>query len=260
MPIRPSSSSRRIVRSERTTGRFYECLRLCLAPFRWTNVNGTPVTASSEGSGAGGKSGADGPWLAAPPRAPAAGRPPARQAGRRRAVAVAVLLALAAGITLGARTVRGGNDAQAEQAVQAAMRQQASFVSVPREIRGVHVTMSLASLRGKLQQYLALPGLNTIELDVKDEDGRVGFVPRSVPLGRRPRAAGPVYNPRRAARLVHPHGAYLIGRVVTFEDPVLAEKHPELAIHTSDGPVSRTRAPPASTHPHPRRGWRHHGH
>ena len=83
-------------------------------------------------------------------------------------MAVAVLLALAAGITLGARTVRGGNDAQAEQAVQAATRQQASFVSVPREIRGVHVTMSLASLRGKLKQYLALPGLNTIELDVKD--------------------------------------------------------------------------------------------
>jgi len=172
-------------------------------------------------------------------------------------VAVAVLLALAAGITLGARSVRGGNGAQAEQGVQAAARQQSSYASVPPEIRGVHVTMSLASLRGKLQQYLALPGLNTIELDVKDESGRVGFVPRSVPLARRTGAAGPFYNPRRAARLVHSHGAYLIGRVVTFEDPVLAEKHPELAIHTSDGSVWRTSAGLGWTNPYDRRVWRY---
>jgi hypothetical protein len=180
-----------------------------------------------------------------------------RQVRRRRAVAIAALLALAAGITLGARSVGGGNSAQAEQAVQAAARRQSAFASVPREIRGVHVTMSLASLRGKLQQYLALPGLNTIELDVKDEDGRVGFVPRSVPLARRTGAAGPFYNPRRAARLVHSHGAYLIGRVVTFEDPVLAEKHPELAIHTSDGSVWRTSAGLGWTNPYDRRVWRY---
>ena len=170
-------------------------------------------------------------------------------------MAVAVLLALAAGITLGARSVGGGNGAQAEQA--AGRGSSPRYASVPREIRGVHVTMSLASLPGKLQQYLALPGLNTIELDVKDESGRVGFVPPSVPLARRTGAAGPYYNPRRAARLVHAHGAYLIGRVVTFEDPVLAEKHPELAIHTSDGSVWRTSAGLGWTNPYDRRVWRY---
>ena len=180
-----------------------------------------------------------------------------RQVRRRRAVAVAVLLALAAGITLGARSVRGGNGAQAEQGVQAAARQQSSYASVPPEIRGVHVTMSLASLRGKLQQYLALPGLNTIELDVKDESGRVGFVPRSVPLARRTGAAGPFYNPRRAARLVHSHGAYLIGRVVTFEDPVLSEQRPALAIRTSDGSRWLNNSGLGWTNPYDRRVWRY---
>jgi hypothetical protein len=177
-----------------------------------------------------------------------------RQVRRRRAVAVAVLLALAAGITLGARTVGGGTDKT--EAVPAAVRQSA-FAPVPREIRGVHVTMSLASLRGKLQQYLKLPGLNTIELDVKDESGRVGFVPRSVPLARSTGAAGPFYDPRRAARLVHSHGAYLIGRVVTFEDPVLADKHPDLAIHTSDGSVWHTSGGLGWTNPYDRRVWRY---
>jgi hypothetical protein len=181
-----------------------------------------------------------------------------RQVRRRRAVAVAVLLALAAGITLGARSVGGGGgdpDAAKGDQTGPAAEQEAAYAPVPREIRGVHVTMSLASLPGKLRQYLALPGLNTIELDVKDESGRVGFVPSSVPLARRTGAAGPFYKPKRAARLVHAHGAYLIGRIVTFEDPVLAEKHPELAIHSSDGSVWHTTGGLAWTNPYDRRVW-----
>ena len=88
-----------------------------------------------------------------------------------------MLLAVVAGITLGARSVGGGGGGNAGPAPakqnpegQAVAR---GHVAVPKEIRGVHVTMSLASLPGKLQRYLALPGLNTVELDVKDENGRV---------------------------------------------------------------------------------------
>ena len=55
---------------------------------------------------------------------------------------------------------------------------------MPDQIRGVHVTMPLASLPGKLQQYLVTPGLNAIELDVKDENGRVGFERPRVPLAQ----------------------------------------------------------------------------
>ena len=94
---------------------------------------------------------------------------------------------------------------------------------VPEEIRGVHVTMGLASLPGKLQQYLAMPGLNTLELDVKDENGHVGFVPPAVPLARRDRrGAARTTTPTRVAQAAHARGIYLIGRVVIFEDPMLS--------------------------------------
>ena len=75
--------------------------------------------------------------------------------------------------------------------------------ALPEEVRGIHVTMALASLDGKLEEYLKLvdEGLNTIELDVKDENGEVGFVPSSVPLARAVGAAKPYYKPREAARL-----------------------------------------------------------
>jgi hypothetical protein len=177
---------------------------------------------------------------------------------------VGVLLALAAGITLGARAVGGGGGGEggsgaveARRAETSGERRQGRHVTVPREIRGVHVTMALASLPGKLQEYLALPGLNTIELDVKDENGRVGFVPTSVPLALSTGAAGPFFEVKPTVRLVHARGVYLIGRIVTFEDPVLAEQRPELAIQTSDGSIWRNDAGLGWTNPYDRRVWRY---
>jgi hypothetical protein len=184
-----------------------------------------------------------------------------RQVRRRRTVAGCVLLALAAGITLGARAVGGGHESASKGTSAVAAASQNAPVhprrEVPDEIRGVHVTMGLASLPGKLDEYLATPGLNAIELDVKDENGRVGFVPSSVPLASQTGAAAPYYKAKQVARQAHAHGAYLIGRIVTFEDPVLAEKRPDLAIRSSDGSIWRTNGGLAWTNPYDRRVWRY---
>jgi hypothetical protein len=184
-----------------------------------------------------------------------------RQVRRRRTVAGCVLLALAAGITLGARAVGGGNESASKGSSAVASASKGTPVhprrDVPDEIRGVHVTMGLASLPGKLDEYLAMPGLNTIELDVKDENGRVGFVPSSVPLARQTGAAAPYYKAKQVARRAHAHGVYLIGRIVTFEDPVLAEKRPDLAIRSSDGSIWHTNGGLAWTNPYDRRVWRY---
>jgi hypothetical protein len=183
-----------------------------------------------------------------------------RQVRRRRTVAGCVLLALAAGITLGARAVGGGHESTSGTAAVAAPSKNAPVHpqrEVPDEIRGVHVTMSLASLPGKLDEYLAMPGLNTIELDVKDENGRVGFVPSSVPLARQTGAAAPYYEAKHVAQQAHAHDVYLIGRIVTFEDPVLAEKRPDLAIRSSDGSIWHTNGGLAWTNPYDRRVWRY---
>ena len=112
---------------------------------------------------------------------------------------------------------------------------QKSFL--PKEIRGVHVTMMLASLEGKLAEYANLTneGLNTIELDVKDENGTVAFSSPEAPLADQVRAADNYYNPARVAKQLHAQGIYLIGRIAVFEDPVLSARRPDLAIQRSDG-------------------------
>ena len=130
---------------------------------------------------------------------------------------------------------------------------------LPDEVRGVHVTMALASLQGKLAEYIALKryGLNTIELDVKDENGEIGFVPSSVPLARAIGAAKPYYRPRAVARQVHAAGMYLIGRVVSFEDPIASARHSQFAIRRSDGSVWTTRAGLGWLNPYNRGAWRY---
>jgi hypothetical protein len=130
---------------------------------------------------------------------------------------------------------------------------------LPLELRGVHVTLGLASLPGKLEEYVDLEreGLTAIELDVKEENGQVGFTPSSVPLARSVGAARTYYAPRQAARLVHERGLYLVGRIVTFEDPILATQRPDLAVRRSDGSVWRDAAGLAWTNPYDRRVWKY---
>ncbi len=124
----------------------------------------------------------------------------------------------------------------------------------------MHVTMALASLPGKLEEYLALRrfGLNALELDVKDENGHVGFVTPDLPaLARQSGAARPYYDPAEAARRARAAGVYLIGRVVVFQDSQLAAFRPDLALRRPDGSRWTDAAGRGWVSPYDRRVWRY---
>jgi len=129
---------------------------------------------------------------------------------------------------------------------------------LPAEVRGVHVTMALAGLPGKLNEYVAMKaaGLNTIELDVKDENGDIGF-PAKVPLARKLGSAKRYYDAERAVATIHAAGLYLVGRVVTFEDPALSAGVPELAIRRADGARWLNSAGLGWTNPYDKRVWKY---
>jgi hypothetical protein len=182
---------------------------------------------------------------------------------RRRAGAVVLLCGAGAGIALGATFI--GRDSGPAAAPAAAKRQPAVAGAsgprrqVPDEIRGIHVTMALASLPGKLDQYIRLRafGLNTIELDVKDENGKVGFVEGAPALARAIGAARPYYDARDAAIAIHNAGLYLVGRVVVFEDPTLSAARPSFAVKRPDGSLWRNNAGLGWTNPYDSRVWRY---
>jgi hypothetical protein len=177
---------------------------------------------------------------------------------RRRTVALAVLIVAVALVALGATVIgtRGADEDATEHTTTAKEKAKpAGPRAMPAEVRGVHVTMALASLRGKLEEYLAIPGLNTVELDVKDENGEVGFLLPSRNLARKVGAAKDYYDARRVAAKAHEAGVYLIGRVVTFEDPMLTAGRPDLAIQTSGGSVWQNYAGLGWANPYDRRVW-----
>ena len=106
------------------------------------------------------------------------------EASRRSARLVCILLAIAL-LGVGARFV-GSTEAGHRSRISRPSRRRPTPGprTLPIELRGVHVTMGLASLPGKLDEYLDLEhdGLTALELDVKDENGEVAFAPSSVPL------------------------------------------------------------------------------
>jgi hypothetical protein len=119
----------------------------------------------------------------------------------------------------------------------------------------VHVTMDLASLPGKIDEYLRIPGLNTLEVDVKDEKGQVGFLLPGWTLARKVGASKPYYDADRLAAEAHAKGVYLIGRLVVFEDPTLTPERPDMAIRRSDGSVWTNNAGLGWSNPYDKRVW-----
>ena len=184
-----------------------------------------------------------------------------RRRHKQRLVAAGALLALiAAGVVGGVIATHVHGHKTVRAAVRSAKPKPQGLQPrpLPEEVRGVHVTMALAGIPGKLDQYIAMQdsGLNTVELDVKDENGDVAFL-ANVPLSRKVGAAKHYYNPQLAAAKVHAAGLYLIGRVVTFEDPALSAGAPELAIRRADGSRWVNSAGLGWTNPYDRRVWKY---
>ncbi len=178
----------------------------------------------------------------------------------RRTIGGIALLLAGAAVAVGARGFDRGGDVPAGTAAakRPAKKTQApkrKGTPVPKEIRGVHVTLGLASIPGKLDEYTDIPGLNTIQLDIKDENGEIGFYRLAPTLAKRVGAAMRYYDPIKVARKLHGEGIYLIGRIVCFEDPVLAKGRPDMAIQNAGGGVWTNHAGLGWTNPYDKRVW-----
>ncbi|WP_245721592.1 putative glycoside hydrolase [Nocardia crassostreae] len=100
----------------------------------------------------------------------------------------------------------------------------ATTVALPR-MRAVHVTAHAWSHEGLREAVLDLARegrIDTVQLDIKDEDGVVGY-DSQVAIARESGAATGIYDAPAALRQLHDMGLRVVGRIVAFRDPTLAE-------------------------------------
>ena len=89
---------------------------------------------------------------------------------------------------------------------------------------GVHVTAAAwdhDGLRESVVELIEQGRINTVQLDLKDEDGRIGHR-TDVRLAQLAGASRELYDLREAVDELHGLGVRVIGRIVAFRDPTLA--------------------------------------
>lgn len=105
----------------------------------------------------------------------------------------------------------------------------------PEVFKGIYLSFWSASVSSRVDNViqLAQEGLiNTVVIDVKDAEGRVGFdskVPEVIEYRARERI---IRDLSALVRKLHAGGLHVVARLVVFNDPILARARPELAVHS----------------------------
>jgi hypothetical protein len=121
------------------------------------------------------------------------------------------------------------------------LRRLASRVELD-EVRAVHVTphaWATPSFRERILKMFDDGRINAIQLDIKDESGRIGY-DSEVPLASEIGANEGVYDVHDAIEELHGRGIHVVGRIVAFRDRVLADHawangQRDMVIQTPDG-------------------------
>ena len=163
-----------------------------------------------------------------------------RAAHRRRRLTVLGVLGLVIGVASGAWVWRSDTPKvrQPTVPVQTVAIEKKAARTMPAFTRGVHVSSPWASIPGNLDKVLAAPGLNLIQLDVKDEGGEVSGIVNGVPaLAVRSGALHDYYDLQHITQLAHDRHIWVVARIVGFKDPIAAKANPSIAIRDVHGGI-----------------------
>lgn len=122
--------------------------------------------------------------------------------------------------------------------------------------KGIYVTA--AGAQNQLDHLISLVDsceLNTMVIDIKDDDGYITYA-MDYPEAKELKATTTYIQDIDAViKKLKEKGIYTIARVVTFKDPVLAERRPELALKNKDGSMFRDKANQAWVNPYNKKVW-----
>lgn len=137
--------------------------------------------------------------------------------------------------------------------------EQAKSDNKPKQVkaRAVYLTGWSAGNMAKLQKIIELSKtteLNAVVIDIKDDDGKVGYdtgIKEVKDIG----AWEKKYDVDKAIKVLHENNIYVIGRLVCFKDPILANKRLDLAYKSVNGGVWRDNKGRAWVNPMNKDSW-----
>ena len=114
------------------------------------------------------------------------------------------------------------------------------FVDNRKKTRSKGIYMTSDALINRFDYILELMDdteLNTVVIDIKDDDGRLTYAMTGELIDSFGTARSFIPDIEGFVKTMKEHNVYLIARVVAFKDPLLVRTKPELGLHLSDGSV-----------------------
>ena len=107
----------------------------------------------------------------------------------------------------------------------------------PPQVKGIYISGPVAgsSYMDTLTQLLAETELNTVVIDVKNDEGNLTYRPGGGTAEELGACIRYIQDLPGLVSALKAQGVYTIARVVAFKDPVLAQARPELALRYKDG-------------------------
>ena len=145
-----------------------------------------------------------------------------------------------------------------EEAGQLPMEASAEPGKKPVKVKGIYISGYMAGSEG-LQAILdKIQGteINTVVIDVKNDDGRITFAMEDAPTVNEIGATEKyIKDIDSLMAQLKARGLYTIARVVAFRDPYLAEKKPEWGLKNKDGSLYRDNRGLAWVNPYRTEVW-----
>lgn len=134
---------------------------------------------------------------------------------------------------------------------------QQEFTAQPQKVRGIFITgpMAGSSYMDGLIELIDETELNTVVIDVKNDDGRITYSMQLEQAQNMNACVRYIYDIDGFMEKLKEHEIYTIARIVCFKDSVYAAAHPDCAINNQDGTMLTDNSGAVWLNPYKREIW-----
>lgn len=112
-----------------------------------------------------------------------------------------------------------------------------THLATPEPLKGIYVTSWVAGtklLREKVLDLIEATDVNAVVIDIKDATGHIAFPVIDPELKKMRSDSARITDLDQFIAELHERGVYVIGRIAVFQDPLLAERYPAIAVRRAD--------------------------